>query len=118
MSWAALVKGSDEVISPKNDANVIPHGWVVRYFDKDGKMHEDSNCPDEQEYDLNQRVYDAITTMKRRWELYHHLAGTYESYEVDDDLDDYGDNDNEYSSSSDEEEQNEQLAGGHRYIDE
>ena len=119
MSWADLVKKSEETQLTKEDTT-IPYGWVLRYYGKDGKMHEDSNCPDEPEIDLDKRVFNAITKMRKRWELHHLLAGTYESYEVQDDLEDYGPLPNdESSSSSEDEEQNEQLAGGgKRYMDE
>ena len=118
MSWADLVKGNDDDQTTKEE-ETISYGWVVRYFDKSGKMHEDSNCPEEPEIDLNKRTFDTITEMRKRWALHHHLAGTYESYEVQDDLEDYGPlPEDESSSSSEDEEQNEQLAGGYRNIDE
>ena len=119
MSWASLFHESDEPLSTKDEAITIPYGWVLLYYDTHGKMHEDSNCPTVPEVDLDRRAYDAIANMRKRWTQHHLLAGTYESYEAQDDLDDYGPLEEEFSSSSeDEDEQNEQLSKNNRYMDE
>ena len=120
-SWAQIAKHEEPVVSQKKEVT-YPLGWVRIYRDEKNHVafehHENDPYLQEKEVDLNELMGKAIRRMRARWEYHHYLSGTYYNYDIQDDLDDYGSDDEEYEDSESDEEQNTHLVGGGNYTEE
>ncbi len=120
-SWAQIAKHEEPDVSAKKN-KTYPLGWVRIYRDEKNHVafehHENDPYLQEKEVDLNELMGKAILRMRARWEYHHYLSGTYYNYDIQDDLDDYGSDVEDYEDSDSDQEQNTHLVGGGHYTEE
>ena len=120
-TWAQIAKHEEPVVSAKKEIS-YPLGWVRIFRDEKNHVvfehHENDPYLQEKEVNLDELMGKAIRRMRARWEYHHYLSGTYYNYDIEDDLDDYGSDDEDYEDSDSDEEQNGHLVGGGNYTEE